>query len=144
MKTAFNYVKRSDLIIRSRSVMRSKICVISDQAKVLLINIWVPVKCETKQNRNGTKRNRSKRNETNRNETKQIETNRNETNRNETKQIETKRNKTKWNKSKQMIWQATVDKNQYFLILEFHFLILEIHFLIYETEFLILKMHTIF
>ena len=61
---------------------------------------WVPVKCETKQKRNGTKRNRSKRNKSKRNETKRNETNRNET--------------------KQMIWQAIVDKNRYFLILEIH------------------------
>ena len=76
----------------------------------------VPVKCETKQKRNGTKRNRSKRNETNRNETKQIETKRNKSKRNETKRNETNRNETK-----QMIWQAIVYKNWYFLILENHF-----------------------
>ena len=81
-------------------------------------SIRVPVKCETKQKRNGTKRNRSKRNETNRNETKQIETKRNKSKRNETKRYETNRNETK-----QMIWQALVDKNQYFVVLKNLFLI---------------------
>ena len=56
----------------------------------------VPVKCETKQERN--------------------ETDRNETNRNETEQIETKQNKSKRNETKQMIWQAIVDNYRYFLI----------------------------
>ena len=76
------------------------------------IYFGVPVKCETKQKRNGTKRIRSKRNVTNRNETKQIETKRNKT----------KRNKSKRNETKQTIWPANVDKNRYFLILEILFL----------------------
>ena len=54
--------------------------------------------------------------------------------RNET---ETKRNETKQIETKQMIWQAIVDKNRYFLTLENDFLILQIHFLILKIHFLI-------
>ena len=73
--------------------------------------------------------------ETKRNETKQIGTKRNKSKRNETDQNETKRNKSKRNEK--MIWQAIVDKNQYFLslILENHYLILETDLLIEENEF---------
>ena len=67
----------------------------------------VPVKCETKQKRNGTKqietkRNKSKRNETDRNETKQIETKRNQSKRNETNRNETKR----------VVWNAKLTYTQ--------------------------------
>ena len=56
--------------------------------------------------------------ETKRNETKQIETKRNETKQIETKRNISKRNETKRNKTKQMIWQAIIDKNLYFLTSE--------------------------
>ena len=39
------------------------------------------------------------------------------------------------------LWQANVDKNQYFLIFEIHFLIFEIHFLIFDIHFLIFDIH---
>ena len=35
------------------------------------------------------------------------------------------------------VWQANLDKNQYFLKFEIHFEIFEIHFLIFEIHFLI-------
>ena len=35
----------------------------------------------------------------------------------------------------QTLWQANVDKNQYFLIFEIYFQIFEIHFLIFENIF---------
>ena len=79
----------------------------------ILLNKGVPVKCKTKQKRNGTKRN---------------ETNRNETDRNETNRNETKRNKSKRNETNDMA--SHCGQNRYFLILEIHLMILEIHFLI--------------
>ena len=39
------------------------------------------------------------------------------------------------------VWQANVDKNQYFLIFENEFQIFEIHFLIFENHFLIFEIH---
>ena len=118
--------------------------------------LGVPVKCETKQKRNGTIRNRSKR-------TKQIET----------KRTETKRNKSKRNETNNMVshcgqkslfsnirnsflilerhsfilgnsfsnirkWIFNIRNTFYFLILENYFIILENDFIILENEFLIL------
>ena len=40
-----------------------------------------------------------------------------------------------------LVWQANVDKNQYFLIFENEFQIFEIHFLIFEIDFLIFEIH---
>ena len=68
-----------------------------------LCNWRVPVKCETKQKRNGTKRQiETKRNKSKRNRSKRNETNRNETKQNETKQIETK-----W-----IVWNAKLTYTQ--------------------------------
>ena len=104
--------------------------------RTFLLFPGVPVKCETKQKRNGTK---------------QIETKRNKSKRNETdrkKRNKSKRNETNKNETKQMIWQVIVHKNGYFLVFSntrnSFFLTVGIHFLILENEFLILKIRTIF
>ena len=60
---------------------------------------WVPIKCETKQKRNETKRNEINENETKRNEINKNETKRNEIN--ETKRNQRNENEMKRNQRKQ-------------------------------------------
>ena len=60
-------------------------------------NRWVPIKCETKLNRNETKRNEINENETKRSEKKRNEINKNETKRNQRNESEIKRNQRKQN-----------------------------------------------
>ena len=64
------------------------------------VNKRVPIKCETKQKRNETKRNETKRNETKRNEINENETKRNQRNENEIKRNQRKQNEINEHKTK--------------------------------------------